>query len=435
MRMLPALLLMGCQLEKFSSSLSDGDDLPSSVVDGDGDGYSAAEDCDDSTSVIHPGAIEQCDGVDNDCDGDIDEGLLHTFYADTDGDGFGDEGNTAEFCEAPSGYVPIGNDCDDGDSGIYPGTNEQCDGVDNDCDGEVDEDLSEVWYVDGDGDGFGDPASMFESCSPGKSYVTDNTDCDDDAPETYPGAVDACDGADNDCDGDIDEAATENAWLGSLYKGVFYELEPDTSSYTELAKLDSASIDDVGNTPAFAGSLDGTGGIAYAYDGTYDRLLRLDVCDGELTEVGESGINSTCGLTFGPDGELYGLNSETNTLVVFDTADGSATEVGSLGMEINNCALTYDCSRDTLVGMHVNPDDNMGVLFSVDAATGAATTAVSLDSTVSWLAAGIAFDPPSGMFFVATTDALFEVDIANGLASERIGLTVNSLSYVVDECE
>ena len=429
-----SLLLVGCQLEKFTHTRPGEDSLPSSVVDADGDGYFSEEDCDDSTSMIHPGASELCDGVDNDCDGEIDEGLLNTFYADTDGDGFGDEGSTGEFCEVPSGYVPIGNDCDDTDSGVYPGMFEVCDGVDNDCDGEIDEDLSEVWYVDGDGDGFGDPASAVDSCSAGQGYVTDDTDCDDDAPETHPGAVDACDGEDNDCDGDIDEAATEDAWLGSLYQGFLYELEPGTGSYTELEKLDSASIEDLGNTPAFASSLAG-GGIAYAYDGTHDRLLRLDVCARALTEVGKSGINSTCGLTVGPGGELYGLNSETDTLVVFDTTDGSSTEIGSLGMELGNCALTYDCSSDTLMGMHVNPDDSKGVLFSIDAATGVATTEVSLDPTVPWLAAGIAFDPPSGMYFAATTDGLFEVDIADGSASERIGLTVNSLSYIVDECE
>ena len=84
--------------------------------------------------------------------------------------------------------------------------------------------------------------------------------------------------------------------------------------------------------------------------------------------------------------------------------------------------------------MHVDPDQNTGILFSVDAETGAATTEVSLDASVTWSAAGLAYDPPTGMFFAATTDGIYEVDIADGSAEKIVDLTVNSLSYIVDEC-
>ena len=109
--------------------------------DADADGYDADEDCDDNNSVVNPGAAEICDGVDNNCDGEVDEGVTSTFYEDVDGDGFGDPDSTIEACEIPDGYVATGTDCDDYAEESYPGAPEQCDDEDNDCDGEIDEDV------------------------------------------------------------------------------------------------------------------------------------------------------------------------------------------------------------------------------------------------------------------------------------------------------
>ncbi len=108
--------------------------------DADGDGWTADQDCDDSDPEIHPDAEEVCDGVDNDCDGDIDEGLGTTWYEDLDGDGYGSPGTGIVVCDAClTGYVRDSSDCDDGDPNTNPGADEICDGVDNDCDGDVDE--------------------------------------------------------------------------------------------------------------------------------------------------------------------------------------------------------------------------------------------------------------------------------------------------------
>jgi len=97
-------------------------------------------DCDDGNSSINPGRAEICDGEDNNCNGEIDEGVLLVFYKDADGDGYTD-GTTEVFCKQPTGYVsqaPTG-DCDDGNSSINPGRAEICDGEDNNCNGEIDE--------------------------------------------------------------------------------------------------------------------------------------------------------------------------------------------------------------------------------------------------------------------------------------------------------
>ena len=75
------------------------------VVDADGDGFLSNEDCDDNDATVYPNATGTCDGVDNNCDGDIDEELTTRFYSDTDGDGFGDPNSPVEACDISDGLV------------------------------------------------------------------------------------------------------------------------------------------------------------------------------------------------------------------------------------------------------------------------------------------------------------------------------------------
>lgn len=173
-------------------------DVDGGGVDEDRDGYEAGLDCNDRNAGVHPGAEELCDwdcdgpgmgGVDEDCDGAVDEDcpIVNCFPEDRDGDGW-------VFTE----------DCDDEDPTVHPGADEQCnwsceepgDGRDNDCDGDVDEGCAVtncLTDADGDGysvEGFGGPA-----------------DCDDSNASVHPGAYEDCfDGIDNDCDGGIDDA-------------------------------------------------------------------------------------------------------------------------------------------------------------------------------------------------------------------------------------
>ena len=134
-------------------------------------------DCNDANAAINPGATEICDGVDNNCDGNIDEGVGNTYYQDNDGDGYGNPSNTIQACSAPSGYVSDNTDCDDSNAGIHPGATEICDTVDNDCDGEVDEEMTNTYYQDSDNDGYGNSSSTTTACSAPSGYVLNNTDC------------------------------------------------------------------------------------------------------------------------------------------------------------------------------------------------------------------------------------------------------------------
>ena len=141
---------------------TDATDGPTRYRDADGDGYGdpatatvmcvaeagwvdTAGDCDDGDELINPGAAEICDGVDNDCNGEIDEtGAALNFYADSDGDGFGDPGDVTLSCTAPAGYVTDDTDCDDTRELVYPGAAETCNGLDDDCDGTVDDGFANI---------------------------------------------------------------------------------------------------------------------------------------------------------------------------------------------------------------------------------------------------------------------------------------------------
>jgi len=184
----------------------DGDGVTTCGADGD-PATTADNDCDDAPATgsnIFPGATEVCDGIDNNCTNDIDDGF------DLDGDGVttcGADGDPATAAD---------NDCDDDPAtggNNFPGNPEACDGLDNDCDGAPDNDVvNQDWYLDADGDGFGDIGGTATSdCgSPGTDYVTDNTDCNDDDIDISPSEAEDCsDGIDNDCDGDIDDVDDE----------------------------------------------------------------------------------------------------------------------------------------------------------------------------------------------------------------------------------
>ena len=191
-------------------------------IDDDGDGFGNAQitimsctapagyvedntDCDDSNPNINPDAPEVCDGIDNNCNNQIDEGGLTTFYADADGDGFGDINVTIQDCTAPANYVADNTDCDDNDPNINPNATETCDGIDNNCNNQIDEGALLTFYADVDGDNFGDNNVSVQACTAPANYVTDNTDCDDNNPNINPNATELCDGIDNNCNNNVDE--------------------------------------------------------------------------------------------------------------------------------------------------------------------------------------------------------------------------------------
>jgi len=131
------------------------------------------------------------------------------YYEDSDGDGFGKSDVTMLSCSGPpQGYVSLGGDCDDSNADVNPGADEWPNGIDDNCDGLIDEGTEMItWFRDADGDGYGDFNITATSwLLPPVGYVSNSMDCNDNNPNIHPGAVDICgNGIDDNCNGIIDE--------------------------------------------------------------------------------------------------------------------------------------------------------------------------------------------------------------------------------------
>ena len=214
----------------------DAADASTWYADADGDGYGGStftttsctqpsdyvadsSDCNDLSGAPYPGAAEICDDDDHDCDGAVDEGLGSTWYRDADGDGFGDAAVTATGCEQPSGHVADDTDCDDTSSAAYVGASEVCDGVDNDCDGTIDNDQDTLGTA---------AACPADSCL--------------DILTADPAATDGAWWIDLDGAGDVAEAWCEMDVEGGGWMAVFNYMDPASSTYGDAADFHAAII-------------------------------------------------------------------------------------------------------------------------------------------------------------------------------------------------
>jgi uncharacterized repeat protein (TIGR03803 family) len=282
-------------------------ELPSTYFkDADGDGYGDAAimlsdtskitgfvknntDCNDKNAMIFPGAKEECNGIDDNCDGVIDEGLsATTFYKDADGDGFGTAKDSVKACASPLGYVSNKVDCDDTKASINPAAPEVCNGIDDNCDGRIDEGVMTIFYRDYDGDGFGNnipcPAPCegnglsILACTAPPGYVSNNKDCNDGDKNIYPGAPEACNGIDDNCNGLIDEEVTFN-WLYRDNDGDGYGNSKDsiwscTRNYGYV--INSTDCDDR-NAKVYPGAPEVCNGIDDNCDGLIDEGFQISV--------------------------------------------------------------------------------------------------------------------------------------------------------------
>ncbi len=281
-------------------------------------GYSAnGDDCDDNSAATSPAAYEICDGIDNNCDGTTDDSSAlntSTWYADTDSDGFGDAGTGTDACNAPTGFVADGTDCDDSDNAANPGAPETCNGVDDNCDGTADESTAidaTTWYADVDSDGYGSPTVSQQACTAPAAYVSDNTDCNDVDGSIHPGGTEICDSAeaDEDCDGAADDADGEGAGGKTMYYA-----DGDSDGYGDSADAGTAWCDPP--TGRVSDNTDCDDGTISTHPGASETCDSVDAdCDGNLDDPGQddchtlascidlgTGYTCTCGSGYDGDG-------------------------------------------------------------------------------------------------------------------------------------
>ena len=342
------LFMVGCRNE-VKTPTTDTDDIIVTESDLDGDGYLEGDDCDDNDAGVYPGATETCDGIDNNCDGEVDEGVQSVFFIDNDGDGFGDPENTVEACDAPEGSVPNGNDCDDTEPTVFPANTERCDGLDNDCNGEIDEDIPSEWFFDADGDGFGDETQQVETCLPDEGYVEISGDCDDTNGAIFPEAEEICDSVDNNCDGDIDEG------LLSL----FY-IDADLDGYGDSATLEACELTEglslVGGDCDDAASQINPGEDEICGDSLDNN------CDGVSDEA--SAINATTWYQ-DSDGDGFGLDTQSQvscdppTDYVSATGDCDDTNATIYAGAPELCdGIINDCNTNTVPSNEIDDDSD-----------------------------------------------------------------------------
>ncbi|MBL7943421.1 MAG: hypothetical protein JNM00_11670, partial [Flavobacteriales bacterium] len=154
----------------------------------------------------------------------------YVLYEDLDGDGYGTEVVIdPAYCDYnvngwPANTALQSGDCNDNDYTIHPNAYEYCDGIDNNCDGSLDNGQGSYFYADNDGDGFGNPYDYIFACEPDAThFLADYSDCNDSNPDVHPGAEELCNDVDDDCDGYVDEQTgnllfvTDASWDDAVY--------------------------------------------------------------------------------------------------------------------------------------------------------------------------------------------------------------------------
>lgn len=296
-------------------------------------GDNCGTDCDDTRRASHPLSVEQCDGLDNDCDADVDEDVSLAGFEDLDGDGWGNAERTMMACAGSARFSTQAGDCDDTEPQRHPAQIEVTDTIDNDCDDATDESTIGVrWFPDVDMDGYGDPngVTVFSDTRPPGDWSLIGTDCNDADALIQPAADEVCNGIDDDCNGLLDAVVGINDW------------EDDDGDGVADAACGGVDCDD-----ADRDSLPGASELCDGRDNDCDGTVDEDVVDLELyVDLDGDGYGSglptmQCAPT-GTFATQGGDCDDTNALIhpgAVEICDGVSQSCGATVDDGARCAL------------------------------------------------------------------------------------------------
>ena len=432
--------------------------------DADRDGYSTLLDCNDADAAINPTATEVCDSADNDCDGEIDEGLATaSYYVDNDGDGYG-AGEAVELCEVPeSGYSSVSGDCNDADSAFYPGAEDvPGDGLDTDCDDETEPADTET--SDGEDDTTGDePEDESETDEGSGSTETDDgsdeepavdadadgysvvSDCDDSDPAINPGASEILDNeVDEDCDGIAQVTPTENdvdgdgSEVGSDCDDNDASVSPAATEVCDSVDNDCDGSIDEGVTSTFYADVDGDG-----YGGSTSSVTACSVSSGYVgnsTDCDDSDASVSPAATESFDEQDNDCDSEIDE----DWQIVAEVTYGSSGYYVLNAQVFDDVDE---LGSAWDPEtdtESSGTTVAIEYTTaeyGDLSASCGLRLNVSegnpatdWLCSGSAIDTAaasvdvwfSGTWYDESDLVVWDAGLGNGSCSALLVVSTSS---------
>lgn len=385
-----------------NGTVDDGSGVPVPYyLDIDGDGYGLATDsilscspvgsyqsmsgdCDDDDAGINPAAMENCDNIDNNCDGVVDEPTSDDaaeWYLDWDQDGYGDKNAAQSACSQPAGFVEFDDDCNDRDASRHPGADEYCNGIDNDCDNLVMESDSvnvTEWYRDADGDGYGNPNSTREACSVPVGYVANDRDCNDTNRSINPLGAEVCDqaNADEDCNGSADDFDT------SVTNRPIYYRDADGDGYGDSSQSWATC-----ETPAayVLNSTDCNDANASIKPGAAEICDTADNdCDGVINELGIDSYDLAASNDQEADAtELYSAQNPLTGSVTVNVKFDDATDQDWFEFYTNDGYSTSSRAvntRLTITTLNTASVPTTIVIEDVNAATGGAAEQYTVNS-------------------------------------------------------
>lgn len=253
-------------------------------------------------------------------------GCVNTYFADADGDTYGNPSDSVITCLLPDGYVTNNLDCNDADALQNPAT---------------------VWYNDFDGDHFSSGDSVTQCMSPDTGYsflaMEGSDDCDNTEAAIYPGADELQDGIDNNCDGLTDEG------LELIADDILYshEFHSNTGhSVSDAGDINGDGFDDV----IVGADLYEPGGIALIYYGSPSGVLMpADTLRGNDSQDDEFGRSVSSAGDINNDGYddiIIGAPDNDGNVFIYMGSDTGIAGVDSL--------ISETASSTTVFGLNVS---------------------------------------------------------------------------------